>query len=564
VKRSIPGINRLIYPFFLIVIIALVYIGSFQGVFIYDDFDAIIENPTISSLSPWWGPFFPGSSTTMRDRPLVNFTFALNYYWGGFALFGYHLVNLSIHLGAALCLYYLVLISLSSPRLREKFGNAARGLSWLIALIWAIHPLQTESVTYINQRSESLAGLCYLLVVLFAVRSFNSPRPWILQLGAIAFSALGLACKATVITAPVAVLLLDRFLYSGSWRGLYRHRGLYAGLLATWLVFLLISSMTSYPDIKSHGAIEYALNQPRSILYYLRLTFFPAPLSLDYGWKLASKPGSLIFPLIVTFALLILTLRAILRNKLWSLPLAWFFLLLAPTTSFFPLEDLFFEHWIYLALAGPISLVVVSFYLLTKKLPVYPRLAACLSGCLLVCVLLAALTWRRNMDYSSEVGMWESVVGLNPTHVRGYNNLGRAWERKGNQAQALACYRKALLLEPGNPEASGNLLNLSGTPEQRLEFYQRLVADNPDSALARYNLGVAMDQMGKPGAAGQYREAIQLRPSYDKAWFSLGTAYYRRGELKEAAECFEKALEVSPGYEKARHNLEVVRAAMGN
>ncbi len=192
-----------------------VYSNSLSGEFVFDDIGAIKDNPTIRNLWPLGPVLSPPPGTTSGGRPLLNFSFALNYALGGLNVWGYHAVNLAIHLANALLLFGVLRRSFALPALREKFGGGAVGLSFAIALLWAVHPLQTESVTYIVQRAESLVALFYLLVLFCVIRGAGSARPAGWYAGAIAACLLGMSAKEVMVTAPAVVLL-----YAGaSWRG---------------------------------------------------------------------------------------------------------------------------------------------------------------------------------------------------------------------------------------------------------------------------------------------------------------------------------------------------------
>jgi hypothetical protein len=157
----------------------LAYHNSFTGPFIYDDGPSIRENPTIHQLWPIWQALSPPHSgaITVEGRPLINLSFAINYALGGYHVWGYHALNLTIHILAGLTLLGIVRRTLLQPRLRERFGAAANGLALATAVLWTVHPLQTESVTYIVQRAESMMGLFYLLTLYCFIRSAESPQP---------------------------------------------------------------------------------------------------------------------------------------------------------------------------------------------------------------------------------------------------------------------------------------------------------------------------------------------------------------------------------------------------
>jgi hypothetical protein len=218
------------------------YANSLWGPFIFDDRVAIQENSSIRDLGALGrvlGPLQPG--VPQANRPVLNLTFALNYALGGLNVVGYHATNLLIHILAAVTLFGVCRRTFLQPALRPRWGTLALPLAFMAALLWELHPLQTEAVTYITQRSESLMGLLYLFTLYAAIRAAGAARSSGWSLAAVGACAAGMATKEVMVSAPIMVLLYDRALLAGSFRGALRRRwGLYAGLAATWLVLALI------------------------------------------------------------------------------------------------------------------------------------------------------------------------------------------------------------------------------------------------------------------------------------------------------------------------------------
>src|ERR1022692_1539631 len=206
--------ERKFIPLMVVAAGLLAYHNSFTGPFIFDDFYSIEDNPTIHHLWPIWQTLSPPriGAPTVEGRPLVNLSLAINYALGGYRLWGYHALNLTIHILAALTLFGIVRRTLLQPRLQERFGAAADGLALAVAVLWMVHPLQTESVTYIIQRAESLMGLFYLLTLYCFLRAAGAGGPgrfWWLAASVFA-CLLGMATKEVMVSAPLVVLLYDR------------------------------------------------------------------------------------------------------------------------------------------------------------------------------------------------------------------------------------------------------------------------------------------------------------------------------------------------------------------
>jgi hypothetical protein len=203
-------------PLLLVIVGSVAYATSFKGAFLFDDGVNIIENPNVRSLWPLTGAMSAPSTSGLTTRPIVCLSLALNYALCGYAVWGYHAFNLAVHLLAGLTLYGIVRRSLLSERLQARFGEHAEVLAWAAATIWTVHPLQTESVTYIIQRCESMMGLFYLLTLYTVIRAIQSRRVVAWSVAAVLCCALGMATKEVMVTAPVVVLLYDRAFGAGS------------------------------------------------------------------------------------------------------------------------------------------------------------------------------------------------------------------------------------------------------------------------------------------------------------------------------------------------------------
>ena len=280
----------------LVIVIAglMAYHNSFHGPFIFDDVPAILNNLNIRQLWPLWRAMYAPSSSPVAGRPVVCLTFALNYAVGGLNIWGYHAFNVMVHLLCALALFGILRRTFEGEKLRGRFGVAAVWLAGAIALIWEVHPLQTESVTYIVQRTESLMGLFLLLTLYCVLRSSQSAHPRVWRALAVVACGLGMGSKEVMVVAPVIVLLYDRVFLVSSFRELWqRRKGLYIGLAGTWLILAVLMAATFPRETISFGtenltAGDYLKTEAGVLLYYLRLCFWPHPLVIDYSnWPIA-------------------------------------------------------------------------------------------------------------------------------------------------------------------------------------------------------------------------------------------------------------------------------------
>jgi protein O-mannosyl-transferase len=293
----------------------MVYANSFSGPFVFDGTKFIEQNLTIRRLWPPWAPMI-GTA-----RPIAAWSFAVNYALGGTNTWGYHTVNLAIHMAAALALFGIIRRSLVSGRLACRFAGAACGLALTVALLWLVHPLQTQSVTYIYQRYESLMGLFILLTLYGFIRTQDALRPSRWYIASAVCCLLAVTTKEVAAVTPLLILWYDRALVASSWREIVRRRwAYYAGLAGTWVVLaeLMLRQADKYADagvlaVRHVTPWQYAVSQPGIIAHYLRLCFWPTGLCLDYGWPVANTAGAIIPPLLLIAALLAITVWTIFR-----------------------------------------------------------------------------------------------------------------------------------------------------------------------------------------------------------------------------------------------------------
>ena len=519
----------------------------------------------------------------MSRRPLANLSFAVNYAIGKLAVPSYHAGNLLIHLLAALTLFGIIRRTLLLPALRDRFGPASTALAAAAALIWALHPLQTESVTYLVQRAESLMGLCYLLTLYSVIRGASSerPRPW--YAAAVALCALGMGAKEVMASAPIVVLLYDRAFLSGSFRETFRRRGaLYLGLAATWV--LLGAMMLLY---KGSGAAgfglgvgpwEYARTQPEVILHYLRLSIWPNWLCFDYSWPIATSAWQNIPAAAAIAALLAGTLWALRRAPALGFFGAWFFLILAPTSSFMPIvTEVAAEHRMYLPLAAPVVAAVVAAYLVAERFLRRPdesqearkRLVLGIAALLALCAAggLGAMTFRRNAQYRSEISIWKDTTRKRSENPRAWNNLAEAYANASRYDEAIRSCDQALELKPDSSAAyynRGLARAAIGRVSEAIADYDKAVALKPDFAAAYNNRAIAYARAGRSDEAlRDYDEAVKLNPDYAEAYSNRGNVYAQLGRPADAIRDYDRAIALNADFAEAYYNRAIADGRLG-
>jgi Flp pilus assembly protein TadD len=556
------------------VAVTIAYASSFGGAFVFDDYPHIVDAPHLVTFSPWL-------EITRTSRPLVGVTLVVNYALGRLDVFGYHLLNLIVHLLATLALWDLVRRTLRTESVPEPWRSRARPLAFSVALLWGVHPLTTEAVTYIIQRAESLAALATLGVLLGVSRAQESTRPWRWLGPALTAALCGALSKPVFAIAPILVLLYDVCFMSGSLRAALSRRGLFYVALA------LVASLapmtlrlapwewqgTAGPGTTGVTALGYALTEPGVIAHYLRLAFWPRPLCLDYGWPIATQASVIVPPALLIAALLGVVVFAWGRRPAAGFAGAWFFIMLAPTSSVIPVADLAFEHRMYLPLAAVITVAVLgvdaTLGVVARRARWTDRGRSAVAVTLLaaLAVTLGGFTALRNLDYRSRLTIWSQTLTVVPRNARAHFSYGIALRDAGALGEAEHEFRIALSLRPDDADTHVNLGQVRearGDSLEALREYRTAVALDSLDALARYDLGALLfERCELEEAVPHLRAAARLSPKRAPVQNTLGAALFRAGRREEAVAHFQEALRIDPDAPEARCNLGFALAAGG-
>jgi tetratricopeptide (TPR) repeat protein len=563
----------------LTVVVLLAYSNSLGGPFIFDDTE-IASSLAIRSLWPPWQSMFTPLYVT---RPLVGLTIAINYAISGLNTWSYHALNLLIHLSAGLTLFGVVRRSLLMPALRDRFGERATELALVISMIWLVHPLQTQSVTYIIQRGESLMGLFYLLTLYFAIRSIEAQNRRLWTASAIVACIAGMMSKQVMTTAPLMVLLYDVLFEAGSLKTAIKSRWrLYLGLAASWGV-LAATALAAPPSptagfgINKVSAISYFASQMHVISHYLWLCVWPAHLVLDYAWPPDTRAIDVAPYAVFIGGLCLLTIWALLKKRAAGFLGAWFFGILALTSSLLPIADIANEHRMYLSLAAVVSLVVLAAYrfwerwviafLPAARAPMLARSIA-MSGVAAVVVTLLFLTMRRNVDYQSPLVIWQDVVNKRPENSRAHTNVGRALAELDRMDEAVEHFEAACKYDINSPSAHSNLgqaLVALGRLEEGKRELMLALRIKPDYSYPHYNLGKVLAAEGKlDEAIPHFLAAVQSDPSHAEAYYNLGLSYEKENRLAEAINSYRQAVKLDQEWPEALSHLAMALANPGS
>lgn len=573
---------------FVVVLGLFAYANTFQVPFLFDDETSITDNPVIRNL----GAFVSGAGYHYSPRRFLGYlTVALNYRVGGLDVTGYHIFNLAVHLAGACLVYTLVRLTLRTPFFEER-GTGPGGpeggapgmrdpagpmvltprdcIPLFAALLFVVHPVQTQAVTYIIQRLASLATMFYLLsLVLYARARLSSitasgmPVRAAYLLGSLLAAALAMKTKEIAFTLPIVVLLYECFFFGMPTR---KRMLMVLPVLLTLLIIplsllqgdrsieKLLSDVTANTRLDTDiPRLHYLYTQFRVLVTYLRLLILPFNQNLDYDYPIYHE--FLTPPVLLSFLFLMalfgLALYLFFRSRASLLPadpggivpsqrpvqlarlvsfgILWFFITIAVESSLIPIVDVIFEHRLYLPSVGACIGGAVLFHVLIRKYP--GRFAGmAIATCVL---LLAATTWQRNAVWRDGVTLWSDVVGNSPGKARPHLNLGRELMLLGRTDEAIEQFKSAVRLKPEFDEAYCNLgaaFNKKRMPDEAIEQLQMALRINPDNADALNNVAISFGMKGLTEYAVAYFEgAVRLKPDSAKYRYNLATALQERG-----------------------------------
>ena len=567
------------------------YANSLDNGFHYDDEHSIQRNIHIRDLGniPL---FFKDPSTFSVDhdkgmfRPLLLVTYALNYAWGGYEVFGYHLVNLALHAATACLVMWLA----------RLFGG---GGGWALGagLLFAVHPVCSEPVNYISSRSESLAGLCYMAgIALFIRATRQGGGLWLY--GSWGVLVAGLLSKATVITVPAVVLLWD-FLHEGrrSVVGLrtrfVRWHLVYWLIAATYVVVIVGNRfLTRSLDNRVRETAPQLLTQVEALVFYLKLLVWPHGLNVEHQFFVQQSvgPALLLAGLLLVGAALALAWA---YRRRWDLPLflnLWALLALAPTLVM-PLNVLVNERRLYIPCAA--FCLLLAWALRTR--PLRRRAGPWAVGQVLTLLLVLGyglLTFERNQVWQTDFSLWTDAVAKAPKMPRNHLYLGNAHKdaafasvdeaaKMAHWERARAAYRQTIENDPQNDLALRALNNLGAVSfvlqdiETAEKAYRRAVELNPNYADALVNLGTTYHEKGRrqqdPAIADPllresveyYRRALKLLPNHADAWANMGLALFELREYEKAIKAYKQSYYLKPDNVNLINNFGNYYATLG-
>ena len=521
VGGRLPRYDRL-FAVLLVVITILAYLPVWQAGFIWDDDTLLLDNSAIKTaggLAQLWARDFPLATTSLWVEWRL---------WGANPL-GYHVANVLLH-ALSTVLLWRVLRRLSIPG------------AGLAAAIFAVHPVNAESVAWISERKNTLCMVFYLLSLLLYLRSDReepervSRRPLLAYWLSVAMFELALLSKTAVAPLPVVLLVLawwqqGRLRLKDLWRAApFFALGAAAGLMSVW--FQTHQAIgASMLDVRADSFWARLAGAGWAIWFYLYKALLPLGLSFIYPrWQIDPTHALSYLPtLLVLVTLLIFWCYRRTWGKALLLSFAYFVLMLLPILGFvsiyFMRYSLVADHWQYFAVIGPIAMVSALLTLGVRKVAASPAWLGPVAGGALV-LALGLLTWREALTYRSLKTLWTATVARNPTAGIAHNNLGTILLAEGKVDEAIAHFQRAVALQPNAADAYSNLggaLLEKGRVEEAVLQLRKAVQIQPDAANAQINLGNALARQGQfDEAVAHLREALRLHPEHPGPHYNLG------------------------------------------
>ena len=556
--------------------VGITYANSLHAPFLFDDTHNIQKNHylKLNTLSVE-NLRLAAIKSPIRNRPVANISFALNYYFHRDWLPGYHLVNIAIHLltGIFLFLFLNHTFRLLKP---AKTDTEAHYLALCAGLLWLVHPLQTQAVTYLVQRMASLSAMFYILAMLLYVVGRLAPKRSAKQITA--FTGCGLAgllalgSKEIAATLPFFIFLYEWYFFQNLDRQwLKKHIPAVLAVLiflAGMVMFFLghnpIHSIMGGFKSRSFTLSERVLTEFRVVVFYLSLILFPHPgrLSLTHDFPISTSllsPPTTLLSILVLGGMLLAGIATARKNRFLSFALLWFLGNLVIESSIIPLE-IIFEHRNYLP-----SMLIIALPVLAAPKLIHSTKVQAIIFCALV-LLLSFWTQQRNQAWGDQFTFWNDCASKSPNNARAHAGLGSYLVHHNQPEAALPHFQKALALKKNDLDALfgiGTVMIKQNRPKQAILYFRKALRVSPNFSKSHYNMGIALEEAGKIGKATlSYRRAIQINPYYSEAYNNLGILYGKEGQLGLAIAQFRKALELDPDDQFAKQNLSRAQAML--
>jgi len=580
----------------IIILVCHAYGNTVQSSFHFDDIPSILEKPWIRGIDK-----IPDFIFSFTQRPLVILSFNINYTISEFEVWSYHIFNIILHLLVVLLIYRLGQIILSCmTQSNPAIYNVLRRMPLLGALIFALHPLNTQAVTYISGRSSIMATVFYLATIilffegLYEKKYLKIKPNYMYLVGSAICLLLGFLCKLIIISLPAVLVVYHYYFISSQdlktwWEQHWKWISAASGFIIIFISYkklygggILKASATDF------ASLDYFRTQMVVIPFeYFRKMLFPFNLTVDSDFQLVFHWASVL----VLGGLLVLGIFLIGIIKLSSIKnysktyspeafgLLWILITLSPTSSVVPLLDLAVEHRTYISLVGyslALASILLRFNYFTQQkisngsgiIFDNQRKSKVTVGCIFILLVIFMIgTMKRNQVWIDEVSLWTDAKEKAPFKPRAYNNLGEAYDKIGNYDRAISEFEAGLRLNPNYFFALSNLGNVYGKKKEyakAIGYFKKALQEKSDYPAGHYNLAKALHMTGYPlKAADSYRLAIKYNPYFEEAFFNLGFLALELKNIVEAVDSLEKFIEMRPKHSRGHLGLGTAYSMMG-
>lgn len=547
-------------PLFLIVAISTVlYSNTLNNGFVYDDENTIVKNILVKdfrNLPELFEMDYFAQSGENSYRPIVTFTYFLDYALYGLSPWGFHLTNLLLHAINGILLYIFAMLLIQQPM---RSGNRSKYLfdnqPLLISLLFVTHPVLTEAVNAISFREDLLAFLFYIATLSIYIRLrtniFIARKPLLYTVSCTLYF-LALLSKEMALTLLLIVYIYE-WIYAEKKRGFlsifnsYNIGFIFVTFAYIYLRFYYFINPAE-KDIARWMITERLLTAPGLFLNYLKLILFPLNLSADYRIEPVNSLSSPLFilPLITMSSFLIIALILRKKRKDAAFGILFFILTLIPVSNIIPIHNPLAERYLYLPIVGFIIMVGTTIYLISRFRLIFTIFL------LIILSVYSVGVAKRNKVWENNYSLWSDTLKKIRHSTRAHINLGLAYYSIGELEKAVLEYKDAIKVDPYEPSTHYNLGNVyfkMGLFEEAIKEYKTSIMLNSDYTDAHYNLGSLYAKMGKfENAIGEYKIVIKLKPDHPDIHNDIGNAYLKKGQLKEAIQEFQIALRLRPTY----------------